>query len=68
MRFRYFEHALALNPKSYTTNVKLGLAYQNIKNFQKAREFFNNAIGVDPTRQEAVDYLTKLNELQRSGK
>jgi tetratricopeptide (TPR) repeat protein len=63
-----FERALALSPKSYKTNIQLGLAYQNVKNYQKAREYLNNAIGLDPTRQEAVDYLTKLNELQRTGK
>jgi tetratricopeptide (TPR) repeat protein len=63
-----FERALALNPKSYRTNIQIGLAYQNVRNYQKAREYFNNAIGLDPTRQEAVDYLTKLNELQRTGK
>jgi tetratricopeptide (TPR) repeat protein len=63
-----FERTLALNPKSYRTNIQIGLAHQNVKNYQKAREYFNNAIGLDPTRQEAVDYLTKLNELQRSGR
>ncbi len=63
-----FERALALNPRSYKTNIQIGLAHQNVKNYQKAREYFNNAIGLDPTRQEAVDYLTKLNELQRTGK
>jgi len=63
-----FERALALNSKSYKTNIQIGLAHQNVKNFQKAREYFNNAIGLDPTKQEAVDFLTKLNELQRSGK
>jgi len=63
-----FERALALNPKSYKTNIQIGLAHQNIKNYQKAREYFNNAIGLDPTKQEAVDFLTKLNELQRTGK
>ena len=63
-----FERALALNPKSYKTNIQIGLAHQNVKNYQKAREYFNNAIGLDPTKQEAVDFLTKLNELQRSGK
>jgi tetratricopeptide (TPR) repeat protein len=63
-----FERALALNPKSYKTNIHIGIAHQNVKNYQKAREYFNNAIGLDPTRQEAVDYLTKLNELQRTGK
>jgi tetratricopeptide (TPR) repeat protein len=63
-----FERALVLNPKSYKTNIQIGLAHQNVKNYQKAREFFNSAIGLDPTRQEAVDYLTKLNELQRTGK
>jgi tetratricopeptide (TPR) repeat protein len=63
-----FERALALNPKSYRTNIQIGLAHQNVKNYQKAREYFNNAIGLDPTRQEAVDYLTKLNEIQRTGR
>jgi tetratricopeptide (TPR) repeat protein len=63
-----FERALAFNPKSYKTNIQIGLAHQNVKNYQKAREYFNNAIGLDPTKQEAVDYLTKLNELQRTGK
>jgi tetratricopeptide (TPR) repeat protein len=63
-----FERSLALNPKSYRTNIQIGFAHQNVKNYQKAREYFNNAIGLDPTRQEAVDYLTKLNELQRTGK
>ena len=63
-----FERALALNPRSYKTNIQIGLSYQNVKNYQKAREYFNNAIGLDPTKQEAVDFLTKLNELQRSGR
>jgi tetratricopeptide (TPR) repeat protein len=63
-----FERALALNPKSYKTNIQIGLAHQNVKNYQKAREYFNNAIGLDPTKQEAVDFLTKLNELQRTGR
>jgi tetratricopeptide (TPR) repeat protein len=63
-----FEHALALSPKSYKTNIQLGLAHQNVKNYQKAREYFNNAISLDPARQEAVDYITKLNELQRSAR
>jgi tetratricopeptide (TPR) repeat protein len=63
-----FEHALALNGHSYRANIQLGLAYQSIKNYQKAREYFNNAIGLDPTRNEAVDYLTKLNDMQRQGK
>lgn len=63
-----FERALALNPRSYKTNIQIGLAYQNVKNYQKAREYFNNAIGIDPTKQEAVDFLTKLNELQRTGR
>ncbi len=63
-----YEHALTLNPKSYKTNIQLGREHQNVKNYQKAREYFNNAIGLDPTKQEAVDFLTKLNELQRTGK
>jgi tetratricopeptide (TPR) repeat protein len=63
-----FQRALGLNQRSYKTNIQIGLAYQNMKNYQKARDYFNNAIGLDPTRQEAVDYLAKLNELQRSGK
>jgi len=63
-----YELALAINPRSYTTNIQLGLAYQTVKNYQKAREYFNSAINIDPLRQEAVEYLSRLNELQRSGK
>jgi tetratricopeptide (TPR) repeat protein len=63
-----YELALGINPRSYTTNIQLGLAYQTVKNYQKAREYFNNAINIDPLRQEAVEYLSRLNELQRSGK
>lgn len=62
----HFERALALNAKSYRTNIQLGLAHQAVRDFQKAREYFNAAIGLDPTRQEAVDYLTRLNEMQRN--
>ncbi|OGU32259.1 MAG: hypothetical protein A2X67_14035 [Ignavibacteria bacterium GWA2_55_11] len=65
---QHFERALALNGKSYKTNIQLGLAHQAVKNYQKAREYFNNAIGLDPTRQDAVDYLTRLNEMQRNEK
>ena len=63
-----FEMALALNGRSYKANILLGTAHQAVKNYQKAREYFNKAIDLDPTRQDAVDLLTKLNELQRSGK
>lgn len=65
---QHYERALAINPKSYATNIQLGLAYQTVKNYQKAREYFNNAINIDPLRQEAVEYLTRLNELQRGSK
>jgi len=63
-----YELALAINPRSYTTNIQLGLAYQTVKNYLRSREYFNNAINIDPLRQEAVEYLSRLNELQRSGK
>lgn len=65
---QYYERALIINPKSYATNIQLGLAYQTVKNYQKARDYFNNAINIDPLRQEAVEYLTRLNELQRGSK
>jgi tetratricopeptide (TPR) repeat protein len=63
-----FEHALELNGRSYETNIQLGLAYQSIKEYQRARQYFNNAINIDPLRQAAVDFLNKLNELQRSAR
>lgn len=64
----HFQRALDLNPKSYQTNIQLGLAYQTVKDYQKARDYFNKAIAIDPLRQEAVDFLQKLNDLQRAGK
>jgi Tfp pilus assembly protein PilF len=65
---KQFERALDLNPHNYLTNVQLGSAYQTAKNFQKAREYFNRAIFIDPIRPEAVDYLNKLNELQKNAR
>lgn len=65
---QHFERAVALNSKSYVTNIQLGLAYQIMKNYQRAREYFMNAINIDPQKQDAVDFLNKLNELQRTAK
>jgi tetratricopeptide (TPR) repeat protein len=65
---QHFQRALDLSPKSYQTNIQLGLAYQTVKDYQKARDYFNKAIAIDPLRQEAVDFLQKLNDLQRAGK
>ena len=65
---KQFERALELNPRDYQTNVRLGLAHETAKNFQKAREYFNRAIFIDPIRPEAVDYLNKLNELQKNAR
>ncbi|MEK7670287.1 MAG: tetratricopeptide repeat protein, partial [Bacteroidota bacterium] len=63
-----FEHALAISPRNYQTNIQLGLAFQEMKNYPKARDFFNKALDIDSQRQDAVDYLQKLMELQRGGK
>ncbi len=65
---KQFERALELNPHNYQTNVQLGLAHQTAKNYQKARDYFNRAIFIDPIRPEAVDYLNKLNELQKNAR
>lgn len=65
---QHFQRALDLSPRSYQTNIQLGLAYQTVKEYQKARDYFNKAIAIDPLRQEAVDFLQKLNDLQRAGK
>jgi tetratricopeptide (TPR) repeat protein len=63
---KYLERALALNAKSYRTNIQLGLAYQAVRNYNKARGAFNNALQLDFTRPEAVEYLTQLNDMQRN--
>jgi tetratricopeptide (TPR) repeat protein len=65
---KHLERALDLNPNDYVTSVQLGLAQQAAKNFQKAREYFNRAVFIDPIRPEAVDYLNKLNELQKNAR
>jgi Tfp pilus assembly protein PilF len=65
---QHFEQALELNPNSYQSNIQLGLAHQTAKNYQKAREYFNRAINIDPVRQDAVNFLDKLNELQKAGR
>ena len=64
----YFEHALALSPKSYLTTIQLGLAHQTTKNYAKAREYFNRAIELDPEREDAVNYQKNLDELMRTGR
>ena len=58
--------ALDLNPRSYETCMQLGLACQATKDFKNAREYFNKAIEIDALRKEAVDALSKLNELEHS--
>jgi len=65
---KQFERALELNLHNYQTNVQLGLAHQTAKNYQKARDYFNRAIFIDPIRPEAVDYLNRLNELQKNAR
>jgi tetratricopeptide (TPR) repeat protein len=63
---QHFQQALGINPRSYDTHIQLGMAYQALGDYQKARERYNSAINLDPLRQTAVDLLTKLNELQRA--
>ncbi len=63
---KQFERALQLNSRDYQTNVQLGLAHQAARNFSKARDYFNSAIKLDPFRPNAVDYLKKLDELQKN--
>ncbi len=63
---QHFERALELNPLSYQTNIQLGLAYQSVKNYPRARDFLVKAVDIDPVRQEAVELLNKLNELQKA--
>lgn len=62
---QHFERALALNSYSYQTNIQLGLAYQNLKKYKQARDYFTKAIELDPDRQEAIEYIKKLEELER---
>ncbi len=63
---KQFERGLQFSPDNYQTNVQLGLAYQTTKDFQKARDYFNKAIFIDPHRMEAVEFLQKLDELQKA--
>lgn len=62
-----FEHALALNPKSWSTTVQLGLAQQTMKNYPKAREYFNQAIALEPEKSDVIEtYLKNLDDLQKA--
>lgn len=63
---KQFERALQFSPNNYQTTVQLGLAYQAANDLQKARDYFNKAIFIDPHRMEAVEFLQKLDELQKA--
>ncbi|HET9132138.1 MAG TPA: tetratricopeptide repeat protein, partial [Terriglobia bacterium] len=61
-----FRRALELSPQSYETCIQTGKAYQAAKDFTSAREFFNKAIEIDALRQEAVEALNRLNEVEHA--
>ena len=48
------------NPKDYFVNNISGMAYINLKNFQKASEFFSKAIEINPNNYEAHNNLATL--------
>ncbi|MEE9288892.1 MAG: tetratricopeptide repeat protein, partial [Bacteroidota bacterium] len=60
-----YRKALELNPKSYDTNIQIGLAFQNLKNFPKARDYYTNALQLDPEDQTAIEFMQRLDEIQK---
>jgi tetratricopeptide (TPR) repeat protein len=62
---KQFERALVLNNKSVNANIQAGIAYQNMKSYTKAREYYQKAIQIDPENQTATENLKRLDELQK---
>ncbi len=60
-----YEKAIQMNPNSYETNIQIGLVYQNMKSYGKAREYYTKAIQLDPENQTAIEFLKKLDELEK---
>lgn len=53
---KYFEDVLKMDPNSAITYVSLGTTYQNMGNKEKAREYYDKAVAIDPT---ALNNLVK---------
>jgi predicted negative regulator of RcsB-dependent stress response len=62
---RALETARTISARSYETIIALGRAHQATGDLRRARDFYNRAITIDPLRTEAVDFLTKLNKMNR---
>ncbi|MFQ5797930.1 MAG: tetratricopeptide repeat protein [Bacteroidota bacterium] len=60
-----YRTALELNPNSYDANIQIGLAFQNMKNFPKAREYYVKALQLNPEDQTAIEFMKKLDEIQK---
>ncbi len=60
-----YRMALELNPNSYDANLQVGLAFQNLKNFPKAREYYTKALQLNPEDQTAIEFMKKLDEIER---
>ena len=61
-----FQTAVKLNPKHYPAYNALGVTALNIGNFSKAKEFFSEALEINPNYATAIDNLGTLDYLEEN--
>lgn len=60
-----FRMSLAVNPNSLLAEFSIGECYFKLKDYERAKKQFQNAVSIDSTHQLSQDFLIKTMELMR---
>jgi tetratricopeptide (TPR) repeat protein len=55
-----FQEALKINPKSKTALKDIGVTYANKKQYNKALEYFNKSLEIDPNDEECFQFISGM--------
>jgi tetratricopeptide (TPR) repeat protein len=58
-----YEHVLAINPAYPNTYYNLGLIYEDRKEWEMARQMFENALKIDPNDRDARNLMTRMQRM-----
>lgn len=58
-----FNQSLQLNPSNLLATFSIGECYLKLKDFAKAKEFFEQAIKIDPNHPKPKEFLQMTNQL-----